>query len=68
MSEARTKFVAQLRVFHGPSEIKKDNGRLEPYRTCSLCNCEIAPDAGDVLFGEKWFHGLCWEVVERKID
>jgi hypothetical protein len=30
-------------------------------RTCKHCDTEILLEAGDVLFGEKWYHRHCWE-------
>ena len=32
-------------------------------RTCSHCNMEICLSAGDVLYGDGWYHGECWEKV-----
>jgi hypothetical protein len=27
---------------------------------CSSCGREMVLGEGDTLFGDKWFHGLCW--------
>jgi hypothetical protein len=29
---------------------------------CSSCGREMTLGEGDTLFGDKWFHGLCWAV------
>jgi hypothetical protein len=29
-------------------------------QTCSSCGREMTLGEGDTLFGDKWFHGLCW--------
>lgn len=68
MSGPRTKSAAQERVLRDASEMKKEGNGLVLYRICSLCNTEISPDVGDVIFGEKWYHSLCWEVVEGKTN
>jgi hypothetical protein len=34
-------------------------------QTCTLCKKQISLDVGDVVFGEKWYHGACWELAER---
>jgi hypothetical protein len=29
-------------------------------QTCSSCGREMTLGEGDTLFGDRWFHGLCW--------
>ncbi len=29
-------------------------------QTCSYCNDKFELAEGDVIFGDKWFHGICW--------
>jgi hypothetical protein len=29
-------------------------------RICEYCNKEISLTTGDVLFGDRWYHGECW--------
>jgi len=29
-------------------------------QTCASCGRMMTLGEGDMLFGEKWFHGLCW--------
>ncbi len=30
-------------------------------QTCSFCNNKFELAEGDVIFGDKWFHGACWK-------
>jgi hypothetical protein len=30
-------------------------------RICEYCNTEVSLTTGDVLFGDRWYHGACWE-------
>ena len=32
--------------------------------TCSHCSKEIELIEGDVIFGEKWYHHLCWQSIK----
>jgi hypothetical protein len=34
-------------------------------RKCSRCDGEVLVDAGDVLYGEEWYHAHCWQGVPR---
>lgn len=36
-------------------------------QSCSLCQGEIMLDVGDIIYGEKWYHGECWELIEKKV-
>jgi hypothetical protein len=27
---------------------------------CEYCNREVSLSSGDVLFGDRWYHGECW--------
>ena len=36
--------------------------------TCSLCNKEIGLIEGDVIFGEKWYHQICWQSLNSKVE
>jgi hypothetical protein len=29
-------------------------------RICEYCNREVSLTTGDVLFGDRWYHGECW--------
>lgn len=31
-------------------------------RQCSSCGRSMSLDEGDILFGERWFHGVCWSL------
>jgi hypothetical protein len=33
-------------------------------RKCAHCDVELALGAGDVLFGEKWYHSRCWQMIQ----
>jgi len=32
-------------------------------RTCDNCRMDVSLGAGDVLFGDKWYHARCWELL-----
>jgi len=33
---------------------------------CSLCHYEMHFKVGDVIYGEKWYHSLCWEAMGKQ--
>jgi hypothetical protein len=33
-------------------------------QTCAHCYMEVSLSAGDVLYGEKWYHGHCWDGLQ----
>ena len=35
---------------------------------CSHCHKEMSIGTGDIIFGEKWFHLLCWRKEENYIN
>lgn len=34
-------------------------------QTCSHCNKKMELVEGDVIYGDKWFHGLCWKLIKN---
>jgi hypothetical protein len=38
------------------------------HRTCRYCKNGVTLGAGDVLFGDQWYHGKCWEMREERSD
>jgi hypothetical protein len=34
-------------------------------RTCEHCGNEVSLGAGDVLFGDRWYHARCWELLQQ---
>ncbi|MGI0026833.1 MAG: hypothetical protein ACREAD_03215 [Nitrosopumilaceae archaeon] len=34
-------------------------------QTCSYCNNKMELVEGDVIYGDKWFHGSCWKVIKN---
>ena len=32
-------------------------------QTCESCGNKIILDAGDVIFGERWYHAACWQLA-----
>ena len=32
-------------------------------QTCSHCNDNMELVEGDVIYGDKWFHGMCWKSI-----
>jgi ribosomal protein S27AE len=37
-------------------------------RTCWDCGEGISLGAGDVLFGDRWYHGHCWDKLRGAIS
>jgi hypothetical protein len=37
-------------------------------QTCAHCNMEVLLSAGDVLHGEKWYHGHCWDGLQGDLS
>jgi hypothetical protein len=35
-------------------------------QVCEACKNEIIVDAGDKIYGGKWYHLLCWELLDEK--
>jgi hypothetical protein len=33
-------------------------------QTCAHCHMEVLLSAGDVLHGEEWYHGHCWDGLQ----
>lgn len=33
---------------------------------CSACNDEIQFIEGDIIYGDKWYHNLCWNANQEK--
>ena len=33
-------------------------------QTCSHCNKKMELTEGDVIYGDKWFHGICWKLTK----
>ncbi len=34
-------------------------------QTCSYCNKKMELVEGDVIYGDKWFHGFCWKTIKN---
>ena len=34
---------------------------------CSVCKGKVSLEAGDVIFGNEWYHSDCWELVEERV-
>lgn len=34
---------------------------------CSLCKGEIGLEAGDVIYGDQWYHSNCWHEMDEAI-
>ncbi len=63
MSELRADFVDKEKI-HDSSNVKSSNFELA--LVCTLCHAEISPKSGDVIFGDNWYHGLCWELLNKR--
>jgi hypothetical protein len=37
-------------------------------RKCRDCGEEISLGAGDVLYGDRWYHGHCWDKLRGAIS
>ena len=35
---------------------------------CSLCDEEIEFVEGDTIYGDKWYHSLCWKALSEAED
>ena len=35
-------------------------------QTCSHCNKKMELVEGDVIYGDKWFHSICWKVIKTE--
>jgi hypothetical protein len=33
-------------------------------QTCESCGNKIILDAGDVIFGGRWYHAACWQLAD----
>ena len=33
---------------------------------CSLCHYEMHFKVGDIIYGDKWYHSLCWEAMGKQ--
>ena len=47
-------------------ESEKSQVRNYLLQTCSLCRNEMLLEMGDIIYGEKWYHSSCWELVEER--
>ena len=34
-------------------------------QTCSHCNKKMELVEGDMIYGDKWFHKLCWALIKN---
>jgi hypothetical protein len=32
-------------------------------RKCDFCGLELVVGQGDAIFGDRWYHGQCWEGI-----
>ncbi|HKC78810.1 MAG TPA: hypothetical protein VKB83_01800, partial [Nitrosopumilaceae archaeon] len=35
-------------------------------QTCSLCKKKMLLSEGDMIYGDKWYHNSCWNLVEQR--
>lgn len=35
---------------------------------CNHCRQEFEAKEGDVIFGDKWFHQVCWMAIKMRED
>jgi hypothetical protein len=35
-------------------------------QTCSYCNNKFELAEGDVIYGDKWFHNVCWDFIKKQ--
>lgn len=35
---------------------------------CSACKNEMQFEEGEVIYGERWYHSLCWKNIEEVIE
>ena len=35
-------------------------------QTCSYCDKQMELVEGDVIYGDKWFHGSCWKLIKNR--
>ena len=52
---------------HLPSESLQFQNKTNHFRTqtCSHCNKKMELVEGDVIYGDKWFHGFCWKIIKK---
>lgn len=63
MSQRGIETAAAVEVIKGSSPKRETKGTaVSLVQTCSSCGRTMTIGGGDVLFGDKWFHGLCWSV------
>jgi len=34
-------------------------------QTCSLCGQKMLLSEGDMIYGDKWYHNSCWNLLEQ---
>ncbi|OLC35191.1 MAG: hypothetical protein AUH84_03670 [Thaumarchaeota archaeon 13_1_40CM_4_38_7] len=39
----------------------KTQGTSLVVQKCDICNGKVERVAGDVIFGDKWYHNSCWK-------
>jgi len=50
--------VTAQRTAVGSHQVQKVNFLL---RICRYCDVEFVVGPGDVLYGDRWHHGRCWD-------
>lgn len=35
---------------------------------CSACNYEMKFAEGDVIYGDKWYHSMCWHEIQDMVE
>lgn len=35
---------------------------------CSACKDEMQFSEGDVIYGDKWYHNLCWKEIQKMAE
>lgn len=50
---------------HGKDIILQKNSHPENGNVnCSLCKQQMTITEGTVIYGDKWFHNMCWNKLE----
>lgn len=67
MSILQSNTISTNLITENESSANGIRGQNYLVQTCSLCQGEIMLDVGDIIYGEKWYHSECWELIEEKV-
>ena len=48
------------------NNIEKVNTQNYLLQICEYCKKELQLSEGDVIYGNKWYHKLCWISIKKK--